>query len=117
MAIQQQKLVQDLRVLTTDDADKEIIRNIPAKGVPYFNPEQTPAPGTGLRHGNGFLPKLFTPIMIRGIEMPNRIWVSPMCQYSARDGFQQPWHFAHYGGMAQRGVRIIPFPSPYSFTI
>ena len=75
-----------------------------AKGVPFWVPEQQTPPGTGLEGPNGKLPKLFTPIKIRGVEMPNRIWVSPMCQYSAVDGFQSPWHDTHYGGIAQRGV-------------
>lgn len=29
---------------------------------------------------------LFTPLTLRGVEIPNRVWVSPMCQYSATDG-------------------------------
>ena len=77
-----------------------------AKGVPFWVPEQQISPGTGLEGPDGKLPKLFTPIKIRGIEMPNRIWVSPMCQYSALEGFQSPWHDTHYGGIAQRGVSI-----------
>lgn len=77
-----------------------------AKGVPFWVPEQQVPPGTGLEGPDGKLPKLFTPIKIRGIEMPNRIWVSPMCQYSSLEGFQSPWHDAHYGGIVQRGVSI-----------
>lgn len=77
-----------------------------AKGVPFWVPEQQVAPGTGLEGPGGKLPKLFTPLKIRGIEMPNRIWVSPMCQYSAFEGFHTPWHVTHYGGIAQRGVSI-----------
>ncbi|KAJ4113878.1 NADH-dependent flavin oxidoreductase [Fusarium equiseti] len=105
--------VQQLPVLTTQngtevhDENNQVVKNIAAKGVEYFNPEQLPAPGLGLNGPNDSLPKVFTPIKIRGITMPNRIWVSPMCQYSARDGFQQPWHFAHYGGLAQRGPGLI----------
>jgi 2,4-dienoyl-CoA reductase-like NADH-dependent reductase (Old Yellow Enzyme family) len=109
----QQKPSQAIHVLTSQngtevkDTNKEIVQNIPAKGVEYFNPEQLPAPGLGLSGPNDSLPRIFTPIKIRGITMPNRIWVSPMCQYSARGGFQQPWHFAHYGGLAQRGPGLI----------
>lgn len=111
MTVQQHS--QTLPVLTTQngtgvhDANHQIVKNIAAKGVEYFNPEQVPAPGLGLTGPNDSLPKVFTPIKIRGLTMPNRIWVSPMCQYSARDGFQQPWHFAHYGGLAQRGPGLI----------
>lgn len=76
-----------------------------AKGVPFWTPEQSPPAGTGISGADGGpLPKLFTPLKIRGIEMPNRIWVSPMCQYSAQEGFHTPWHETHYGGIVQRGV-------------
>lgn len=115
MTIQQKKTYQDLPVIVsknlsiTKDDDGKTIQNPPAKGVPFFSPEQQTAPGTGLSGPNDTLPKLFTPLRIRGIEMPNRIWVSPMCQYSAQEGFQSPWHFAHYGGMAMRGVSFIPY--------
>lgn len=78
-----------------------------AKGVPFFTPEQSPAPGTALEGPAGKVPRLFTPLKIRGVELPNRIWVSPMCQYSSSDGFNGPWHDAHYGGIIQRGVSIL----------
>ncbi|KAJ5962520.1 oxidoreductase [Penicillium viridicatum] len=113
MTVEQQQPTQVLPVLTSQkctvvtDADQEVVKNIPAKGVSYFNPEQLPAPGLGLSGPNGTLPKVFTPIKILGMTMPNRIWISPMCQYSAHEGFQQPWHFAHYGGLAQRGPGLI----------
>ena len=37
--------------------------------------------------------KLFTPVEIGGVTLPNRIVVSPMCQYAAVDGSAQPWPF------------------------
>jgi NADH:flavin oxidoreductase / NADH oxidase family len=85
--------------------DKPIV-NVPAKGVSFFTPEQSPQAGRALDpQPNGKkIPKLFTPLKIRGIEMANRIWISPMCQYSAHEGFHTPWHITHYGGMVQRGV-------------
>ena len=93
---------------TTGSEDAPKCLHVPgAKGVPYWVPEQQIPPGTGLEGPDGEeLPKLFTPLKIRGIEMPNRTWVSPMCQYSAVEGFQSPWHDTHYGGIAQRGVSI-----------
>lgn len=45
-------------------------------------------------------PRLFEPVQLRGLEIPHRLWVSPMCQYSAVDGFPQPWHLAHLGSFA-----------------
>ena len=35
---------------------------------------------------------LFTPLTIRGVEFANRLWVSPMCMYSANDGVVTDWH-------------------------
>ena len=45
-------------------------------------------------------PRLFEPVHLRGLEVPHRLWVSPMCQYSAVDGVPQPWHLAHLGSFA-----------------
>jgi hypothetical protein len=80
--------------------------NKAAENVPFYTPAQVPAPGTALdtQLSGKPIPKLFTPIKIRGVTMQNRIWVSPMCQYSAHEGFHTPWHVAHYGSLAQRGV-------------
>lgn len=77
----------------------------PAKGVPFFTPAQTPTAGTArVPQTNGKpIPKLFTPLTIRGTTFHNRLGLAPMCQYSAKDGHMQPWHLAHYGGIAQRG--------------
>lgn len=44
--------------------------------------------------------KLFTPLTIRGLEISNRAWVSPMCQYSATDGVVGEWHRIHIGALA-----------------
>ena len=41
------------------------------------------------------LPLLFTPLQLRDLELKNRIVVSPMATYSARDGFATDWHSAH----------------------
>ena len=43
---------------------------------------------------------LFTPITLGGVTLPNRIVVSPMCQYSADDGSMNDWHFVHLGHLA-----------------
>ena len=50
--------------------------------------------------------KLFTPIQLGGITLPNRIVVSPMCQYSADDGSMTDWHLAHLGTMACSGAGL-----------
>ena len=51
--------------------------------------------------------KLFEPLTIRGCTLPNRIVVSPLCQYSAVDGFAQPWHFAHLSAFARGKAGLV----------
>lgn len=50
---------------------------------------------------------LFEPLVIRGITFPNRIVVSPMCQYSSEDGFANDWHFVHLGSRAVGGAGLV----------
>jgi 2,4-dienoyl-CoA reductase-like NADH-dependent reductase (Old Yellow Enzyme family) len=50
------------------------------------------------------VPPLFQPFTLRGVTFPNRVIVSPMCQYCAVDGFANDWHFAHHGRFALGGV-------------
>lgn len=51
--------------------------------------------------------KLFSPFRLRDLECRNRIFVSPMCQYSADDGFANHWHLVHYGSRATGGAGLI----------
>lgn len=50
---------------------------------------------------------LFAPLSIRDIVFPNRIAMSPMCQYSAGDGFANDWHLVHLGSRAVGGAGVI----------
>jgi 2,4-dienoyl-CoA reductase-like NADH-dependent reductase (Old Yellow Enzyme family) len=50
---------------------------------------------------------LFTPLTIRDVILGNRIVVSPMCQYSAHDGFAGDWHLVHLGSRAVGGAGLI----------
>ncbi|KAF2649776.1 FMN-linked oxidoreductase [Lophiostoma macrostomum CBS 122681] len=79
--------------------------NRAAPGISYFTPEQDPPAGTALsmKDGSSKLPKLFTPITLRGLTFQNRIALSPLCQYSAENGHHTPWHLTHLGGIIQRG--------------
>ena len=52
-------------------------------------------------------PMLFTPFSLRGVELSNRVVISPMCQYSAIDGFTNDWHFQHLGQFAAGGAGLI----------
>ncbi len=49
-------------------------------------------------------PQLFTPLHVGGLDLANRIVISPMCQYSAVDGCMNSWHIQHYGMLAQSGA-------------
>ena len=51
--------------------------------------------------------KLFDPIKIRGEEIKNRSWVSPMCQYSCEDGYANNWHMVHLGSRAVGGAGLV----------
>ncbi len=51
--------------------------------------------------------QLFTPVEMGGVTLPNRIVVSPMCQYAAVDGSAQPWHQVHYGMLAMSGAGLL----------
>jgi 2,4-dienoyl-CoA reductase-like NADH-dependent reductase (Old Yellow Enzyme family) len=51
--------------------------------------------------------KLFSPLSLRSLELPNRIVVSPMCQYSASDGSPTDWHWAHLGSLALSGAGLL----------
>ncbi|MDR5786032.1 MULTISPECIES: NADH:flavin oxidoreductase/NADH oxidase [unclassified Caballeronia] len=50
---------------------------------------------------------LFTPTTLRGLELPNRIFVSPMCQYSAERGEATAWHMIHLGQLALSGAGML----------
>jgi 2,4-dienoyl-CoA reductase-like NADH-dependent reductase (Old Yellow Enzyme family) len=50
---------------------------------------------------------LFDPLTLRGTTFKNRAWVSPMCQYSAHDGFVGQWHQVHLGSFATGGAGLI----------
>ena len=50
---------------------------------------------------------LFSPTSIRDITFPNRVVVSPLCMYSAVDGFAQPWHFAHLSTFARGKAGLV----------
>ena len=53
------------------------------------------------------MPHLFAPLKLRSITLHNRIGVSPMCQYSAEDGFANDWHLVHLGARAAGGAGLI----------
>lgn len=58
-------------------------------------------------HHDGATVPAFTPWTIRGLTLPNRIVVSPMCQYSATDGVPGDWHLVHLGSRAVGGAGLV----------
>lgn len=50
---------------------------------------------------------LFSPLTLRGVTLRNRIAVSPMCQYSAREGQATDWHLVHLGARAAGGAGLV----------
>ena len=50
---------------------------------------------------------LFSPLTLRSVTFSNRIFVSPMCQYSSEDGMPNEWHFVHLGSRAVGGAALV----------
>ncbi|KAJ7705980.1 putative NADH:flavin oxidoreductase 2 [Mycena rosella] len=78
--------------------------NKPVPGAREYYPLNVPEIGTLME---GEQPILFQPLEIKGVTFRNRIFVSPMCQYSSSDGHATDWHLVHIGGFATRGVGAI----------
>src|SRR5438046_6882997 len=53
------------------------------------------------------MPVLFDPLAIRDLTFANRVFVSPMCQYSSRDGYANDWHLVHLGSRAVGGAGLV----------
>ena len=51
--------------------------------------------------------QLFSPTAIGRVQLPNRIVIAPMCQYSAEDGNTNAWHLMHYGKLALSGAGLL----------
>ncbi|MCV2490160.1 NADH:flavin oxidoreductase/NADH oxidase [Geodermatophilus sp. YIM 151500] len=52
-------------------------------------------------------PRLLEPLVLRGVTLPNRLVVAPMCQYSARDGLVGDYHLVHLGRFALGGFGLV----------
>lgn len=50
---------------------------------------------------------LFSPLPLRDVTARNRLWVSPMCQYSAQDGMPNDWHHVHLSQFASGGAGLV----------
>jgi len=56
---------------------------------------------------NSSRPPMFVPFRVRGLELANRVCVSPMAQYRAKDGTPNEWHFVHYAERAKGGAGLV----------
>lgn len=76
-----------------------------AKNVSYFTPSQNPPAGSAW----DLQPEgsLFSPIKLRNLTLHNRIFLSPMCQYSADNGHMTAWHKTHLSSFAVRGASLV----------
>ena len=61
----------------------------------------------GLDSSVPLVPPMFTPLTLRGLTLPNRVVVSPMCQYTAKDGVPGDWHLVHLGSRAIGGAGLV----------
>jgi 2,4-dienoyl-CoA reductase-like NADH-dependent reductase (Old Yellow Enzyme family) len=59
------------------------------------------------QESNRMASQLFTPLKLRDVEFRNRVFVSPMCQYSSDDGLPTPWHLVHLGSRAAGGAGLV----------
>ncbi|KAF4624169.1 hypothetical protein G7Y89_g14007 [Cudoniella acicularis] len=75
----------------------------PAPNVPFFTPAQSTPAGTALESNP---PTLFSPLKIRDVTFQNRIWVAPMCTYSADNGHLTDFHLVHLSAFAYRGASL-----------
>ena len=53
------------------------------------------------------MPALFDPLTIRDVKFANRVFVSPMCQYSSSEGYANDWHFVHLASRAVGGAGLV----------
>ena len=97
----------------TDDSKehsevKPLIKNEAAPGVSFYTPVQKTPHGAAFdpQSDGSHPPKLFQPLTIRGLTLHNRIFLSPLCQYSADNGQHTLWHLTHLGGIISRGPGI-----------
>jgi anthraniloyl-CoA monooxygenase len=77
------------------------------KLIEHTRNEFAAAAGLAVEPGKRAPEPMFTPLALRGLELANRVVVSPMCQYSAVEGVPQEWHLVHLGGFAVGGAALV----------
>ena len=74
--------------------------------VDHMVADETKAQGFDVDTKTPVVP-MFQPFQLRGMTVPNRVVVSPMCQYSATDGLPNDWHMVHLGSRAIGGAGLV----------
>src|SRR3546814_6376377 len=84
-------------------------RASPRRGLPTlpFPPYEGDVPRSIHNRRAVMTSQLFSPISLRGLTLPNRIVVSPMCEYSAENGSATDWHLAHLGQLSLSGPGLL----------
>ncbi|MFN3349245.1 bifunctional salicylyl-CoA 5-hydroxylase/oxidoreductase [Pseudorhodoplanes sp.] len=75
--------------------------------VDHMMAEETRAAGFPKVDTKTPVPPMFQPFRLRDMVVPNRVVVSPMCQYSAKDGLPNDWHLVHLGSRAIGGAGLV----------
>jgi 2,4-dienoyl-CoA reductase-like NADH-dependent reductase (Old Yellow Enzyme family) len=86
-------------------------KSVPTPGVPFFIPQTSPAPGSATKL-DSTTPTLFRPLKIRDVTFANRVFMAPLCQYSAASsgpaiGSLTPYHVIHLGHPALKGAGLV----------
>ena len=87
------------------DRDPELVRRATRAFRRRESPREPEDTGSGLSSDPP--PPIFTPYRLRDLKLANRIVVSPMCQYSARDGEVNDWHLVHLGSRGVGGAGLV----------
>jgi anthraniloyl-CoA monooxygenase len=83
--------------------DPDFVRRVDAE----FAERAAEAAHLPLTPGAAPAPPMFAPFSLRGLTLANRIVVSPMCTYSAKDGDVHDWHLVHLGSRAMGGAGLV----------
>jgi anthraniloyl-CoA monooxygenase len=75
--------------------------------VAHMMADETKAAGFDKVDTKTPVPPMFQPFRLRDMVVPNRVVVSPMCQYSAKDGLPNDWHLVHLGSRAIGGAGLV----------
>lgn len=87
--------------------DQVVLEAIERIGRDYPPESRRVRHGSAGREQIGSASALFSPLTLRGVTFKNRVFVSPMCQYSSREGLATNWHLVHLGSKAVGGAALV----------